>query len=80
MTNNSSALALALVLLTACGGHAPPPMDLAAEARRIANESIIVDTHIDVPYRLIDSDEDVSQATESGDFDYPRARRACKST
>ena len=74
MTNNSSALALALVLLTACGGHAPPPMDLAAEARRIANESIIVDTHIDVPYRLIDSDEDVSQATESGDFDYPRAR------
>jgi membrane dipeptidase len=74
MTNNSSALALALVLLTACGGHAPPTMDLAAEARRIANESIIVDTHIDVPYRLIDSDEDVSQATESGDFDYPRAR------
>ena len=74
MTCNSCALALALVLLTACGGHSPTPVDLAAEAERIANESIIVDTHIDVPYRLIDSDEDVSQATESGDFDYPRAR------
>jgi len=74
MTCNSCALALALVLLTACGGHAPTPVHLAAEAKRIANESIIVDTHIDVPYRLIDSDEDVSQATESGDFDYPRAR------
>jgi membrane dipeptidase len=74
MTCNSSALALALALLTACGGHAPPPLDLAAEAKRIANDSIIVDTHIDVPYRLIDSDENVSQATEGGDFDYPRAR------
>ena len=74
MTTNSSALVLALALLTACGGDTPPPVDLAAEAKRIANESIIVDTHIDVPYRLIDSDEDVSQATEGGDFDYPRAR------
>ena len=75
MTYKSSALALALALLTACGGDAPQPVDLAAEAKRIANESIIVDTHIDVPYRLIESSEDVSQATESGDFDYPRARK-----
>ncbi len=74
MTYKSSALALALALLTACGGDARQPVDLAAEAKRIANESIIVDTHIDVPYRLIESSEDVSQATESGDFDYPRAR------
>ncbi len=35
--------------------------------------SIIVDTHIDVPYRLQDKPDDVSMATESGDFDYPRA-------
>jgi membrane dipeptidase len=74
MTYKSSALAVALALLTACGGDARQPVDLAAEAKRIANESIIVDTHIDVPYRLIESSEDVSQATESGDFDYPRAR------
>ena len=74
MTWKSIAPALTLALLTACGGDAPPPPDLATEAKRIANESIIVDTHIDVPYRLIDSNEDVSQATGSGDFDYPRAR------
>lgn len=35
--------------------------------------TLIVDTHIDVPYRLYRNAVDVSKATESGDFDYPRA-------
>jgi len=74
MTYKSSALVLALALLAACGRDAPAPVDLGVEAQRIANESIIVDTHIDVPYRVIESGEDVSRPTESGDFDYPRAR------
>ncbi|MDH3410590.1 MAG: dipeptidase [Gammaproteobacteria bacterium] len=47
--------------------------DLAAEARRIAASSIIVDTHIDVPYRIEAQPDDISVATDSGDFDYPRA-------
>ncbi|WP_198677959.1 dipeptidase [Aliidiomarina shirensis] len=42
-------------------------------AIRIAQESMIIDTHIDVPYRLINDWEDVSKATERGDFDYERA-------
>jgi len=42
-------------------------------AVKIAKETIIVDTHIDVPYRLEDEYEDVSKATAKGDFDYPRA-------
>lgn len=42
-------------------------------AEKIAKETIIIDTHIDVPYRLDQKYEDVSKATESGDFDYPRA-------
>ncbi len=42
-------------------------------AERLARESIIVDTHIDVPYRMQEEPEDISQRTESGDFDYPRA-------
>jgi membrane dipeptidase len=74
MTYKSSALVLTLALLAGCGADTPPPVDLAAEARRIATESIIVDTHIDVPDRIIESGEDVSQPTEGGDFDYPRAR------
>ena len=47
--------------------------DYDAEARRIAQSSIIVDTHIDVPYRLLARPDDISRATNSGDFDYPRA-------
>ena len=46
-----------------------------AEAVALAQRYIIADTHIDVPYRLIEVMEDVSQATEKGDFDYPRARQ-----
>ena len=74
----------ALSVLSACGQEqqvestpeaapAPAPVDLAAQAMDIAQSSIIIDTHIDVPYRLYDGWEDVSEATEGGDYDYPRA-------
>ncbi len=42
-------------------------------AIEIAKKYIITDGHIDVPYRLEEQYEDVSHATKSGDFDYPRA-------
>jgi len=74
MTYKYSLLLLASMVLTACERSATPAPDLAAEAQRIANESLIVDTHIDVPYRLSEAPADVSQATDGGDFDYPRAR------
>ncbi|MEG3765658.1 dipeptidase [Alteromonas sp. 14N.309.X.WAT.G.H12] len=45
------------------------------EANRIAQETIIVDGHIDVPYRVHRKWEDVSKATQGGNFDYPRARK-----
>lgn len=51
----------------------PTTPDSAQQAQQIALGSIIVDTHIDVPYRLNEEWADVSLATESGDFDYPRA-------
>jgi len=50
------------------------PEELQAQAERLAQELLIVDTHVDVPYRLLEEMEDISQATENGDFDYPRAR------
>lgn len=62
-----------LGLIAACQPTADVDPDFAADARRIATTSIIVDTHVDVPDRLSDEPEDVSRATESGDFDYPRA-------
>jgi len=72
------------ILACACGQSgepaAPAPqsapaaaVDNAAKAQQLARSSIIVDTHIDVPYRLYEGWEDVSVATEGGDFDYPRA-------
>lgn len=44
------------------------------QARRLAQDAAIVDTHVDVPYRLHDKWVDVSRATPEGDFDFPRAR------
>lgn len=43
------------------------------DANELARTSIIVDSHIDVPYRLEAKPADISQATDDGDFDYPRA-------
>ena len=51
--------------------HEPGVSELATE---LAQQLIIVDGHIDVPYRVHDSWVDVTVATEDGDFDYPRAK------
>lgn len=48
--------------------------ELRAKARKLATETIIIDTHVDVPYRLMEKMEDISKRTEGGDFDYVRAR------
>lgn len=66
-----------VVLLAACAPEEPvsegPTETLREQADRLAQELILVDTHIDVPYRLEEEPADISQATENGDFDYPRA-------
>jgi len=72
-------IALYLVLSASASGCTQPASDADREAERaahavnLANNFIIVDTHIDVPYRLNEKWENVSVATEEGDFDYPRA-------
>lgn len=43
-------------------------------ARNLAQSFLIVDTHIDVPYRLLEKMEDISRRTASGEFDYVRAK------
>ena len=43
------------------------------DAQALTQKLLLIDTHIDVPYRLHDEWEDVSVATPEGDFDYPRA-------
>lgn len=82
MTGRSYVAIATLFLLTACGPAeqtepaaevTSAPAEPVADAREIARNSIIVDTHIDVPYRVYEVWEDVSVATDKGDFDYPRA-------
>ncbi len=48
---------------------------LWSKANRLAQEFLIVDTHIDVPYRIQIRWEDISKRTEKGDFDFIRARQ-----
>lgn len=52
---------------------AEKPVDYSVKAEAISKKYIIADTHIDVPHRLLEKYDDVSMATEGGDFDYPRA-------
>ena len=60
--------------LTAAPLTWPAEADLSTSARMLAQRSMIVDTHIDVPYRLQEGWADVTRGTEDGDFDYKRAR------
>ncbi|MCI0697782.1 dipeptidase [candidate division KSB1 bacterium] len=48
--------------------------ELKEKANRLAHEFIIVDTHVDVPYRLQEKMADISQRTDDGNFDYVRAK------
>ncbi len=52
---------------------AKPVFNASEQAQSIAKKYIMVDGHIDVPYRLEEQWVDVTQATQGGDFDYPRA-------
>jgi membrane dipeptidase len=63
----------------ACEQQPPPPKtptdaELREKANKLAHEFIIVDTHVDVPYRLSEKMADISQRTADGDFDYVRAK------
>ena len=58
----------------------PAPLSVDARARELSQSLIIVDGHIDLPYRLEsvrsagDVIEDVTKRTVKGDFDWVRAR------
>jgi len=69
-TIKASVLAVMSVAATMAGAQEYQASD---KAKQLAKKYLIADTHIDVPYRIHNSWEDVTVATESGDFDYPRA-------
>ena len=64
-------------LLAACPGQTENMGDielkLKKKAEELARKYMIVDTHLDVPYRLKKKMEDISRRTAGGNFDYVRA-------
>src|SRR5688572_26164518 len=44
-------------------------------AQRLAQDAVIVDTHIDAPSELLSHWDDLGKATPGKEFDYPRARQ-----
>ena len=78
MTYKSFALVTIFLLLSACAARqqdndSDSVDDLSSRALKLARESLIVDTHVDVPYRIKARPADIAHATDDGDFDYPRA-------
>jgi membrane dipeptidase len=69
-----ASLAVAAADPAAGAGVEPTPQQVE-RARDLARRLIVVDTHIDVPYRLEEGWEDVTRPTEGGHFDFERARR-----
>jgi membrane dipeptidase len=67
------------VLLASCPGQTEKKGDielnLKKKAQELARKYMIIDTHLDVPYRLKKKMEDISERTAGGDFDYPRAKK-----
>lgn len=67
------------LLFTGCN-NSPEKKQLTDEqlkekAIELSQKILIIDTHVDVPERLHEVWEDISQLTEKGNFDYPRAIR-----
>ena len=87
ITNLLSVAAVASFVLAACSGtgkeneNSKEPNEMTEQemlnyARQLAQDVIITDGHVDLPYRFQTVGEwiDVSKQTEEGDFDFVRAR------
>jgi len=57
-----------LVFIMSCAQDA-----IMQKAHELAQQYLIIDGHIDLPYRMTRYTEDVSQETFGGDFDHPKA-------
>src|SRR5699024_5231979 len=66
-------LLLAATLTVGCSSSAKEKSEQPPTGKELAHKFIIVDGHIDVPYRLNNHWEDISKEA-GGDFDYPRAK------
>jgi len=69
---------LSLTVLLGCQSSpdspAPDAQTERSRADSLVQNTLLVDGHVDLPYRLLDYYENPADSTEGGDFDYPRAR------
>ncbi|HCO94541.1 MAG TPA: peptidase M19 [Phycisphaerales bacterium] len=80
--NKKLSLRVVIILLTGLAAGCPGQTEkmgdielkLKEKAEELARKYMIIDTHLDVPYRLKKKMEDISERTAGGDFDYPRAK------
>ena len=63
-----------LVSLAACFPGLAAAAEAPEAARRLAQDAVIVDTHIDAPGELLSDWNDLGLPTPEREFDYPRAR------
>jgi len=76
MNRNTISLPFIGLFLVACqqdAAHQGQAVDMAMQAQDIAQTSIIIDTHIDVPMKVLLEHTDLTQPAKGYDFDYPRA-------
>jgi membrane dipeptidase len=73
--NFNGLLVFGLMMTALTGAATAQHADRSKAAQEMASQVMIVDTHIDVPYRLEEKWEDVTRATENGDFDFVRAKK-----
>ena len=64
--------ALMAIILSGCATSSGQSVEYRAQV--LAERALIIDTHIDVPYRLQRGLVDVGAATATGEFDFPRAK------
>lgn len=67
---NISVIIVAILIFASCSQQ----NQYQQQARDLAQKVIIVDGHIDVPYRLKDKWVDITKSAPDRDFDYPRAK------
>ncbi|WP_263785385.1 dipeptidase [Salinibacter grassmerensis] len=73
-TSSLIVVSFVLLLMGSRVSQAQPAASIDARADRLVQASLLVDGHVDLPYRLNDFYENPADSTVGGDFDYPRAR------
>ena len=69
-------VSLLLVASVLLGGHAGDDPAMKKKAEALAQKLMIIDGHVDIPYRIFENGSmiDISQRTPDGDFDFVRAK------